>query len=191
MSKSGTRGDTRAKSKRQDEGMGEGGRRGKWAGGKEHADRLWIIHKNIEQSARMLHPEDLRVSVETVIRVLEGDCEVHRLMNSWRAGVFRGVLITVGIVYASALYGWNAFIPGTNKRRSEHPDYRDRLIRQFGNEERYQREFPSWCTDELIRSHRANLLRLSSLPRATNGKDEWYEQREDGWYLVSKCEQNW
>lgn len=141
------------------------------------AERLWIVDPSIVESARLLHVEDLRESVETAIRILEGDCDLPRLRNSWRAGVFRGVLVTVAVVYAGELYGRNEFIPGTNKRKTTYPDLRERLIKQFGKEERFQRAFPSWCTESLIRSHRANLLRLASLPRATSGKDDWYEER--------------
>jgi hypothetical protein len=144
---------------------------------KERAERLWIVDESISRSASLLHAEDLRDSVETAIRILEGDCDVPRLRNCWRAGVFRGVLVTVAIMYAGELYGRNDFLAGTNKRKTTYPDFRERLIKQFGKEERYQKEFPSWCTEGMIRSHRANLLRLASLPRATQGKDDWYEVR--------------
>ncbi len=140
-------------------------------------ERLWIVHSNIAESARMLHNEDLSVSMETILRILDGDCDTALLRNCWRAGIFRGVLVTVGISYAGELFGRNAFIPGTNKRKNVYPDYRERLIKQFGGEERFQREFPSWCTESLIYSHRANLLRLSTLTKAAPGKDDWYEAR--------------
>lgn len=126
--------------------------------------QVWILSDGIMESALALHKEDLETSVRSGISILQGECESDILSNMW-GGQYRPYLITITFRYAGQL----------GVRGAANGKYIKKLA-PFFSEQAKTEVVPDFITDEIIKSHRCNLLRMVSFMRDQD-RINWYVER--------------
>lgn len=129
--------------------------------------QVWLLHEELLKSAQMLHTMDLEHSVRTGLQILVEDCrsESDILNSTWQP--YRANLVTVVLRYIGVLGVRGVTTERYLKRLSP-------LLSMRAGTERV----PAFCSAELLRAHRCNLLRMVLFTGRGGSEAERYD-----WYM--------